>query len=109
VHLSEHAATRGSRLLEEADVLPPEIGGLAAAEEAPGDRAPGVDGEIAQPHVIIAQPLLIVAESRARDLEDAGVHLAHDAHEPAHLVPRGESAGHAAAIGGPVARPAPGR
>ena len=109
VHLGEHAATRGSRLLEEADVLPPEIGGLAAAEEAPGDGAAGVDGEIAQPHVIVAQPLLIVAESLAGDLEDAGVHLAHDAHEPSHLVPRGEAAGHGAAIGGLVARRARGR
>src|SRR5207249_8064037 len=58
----------------------------------------------ARPPVTVAQPLRVAAGALAGQLEDARVHLAHDADQPSHLVPGGQTAGHGPPVGRLVAR-----
>ena len=110
VHLREHAAAAGRRLLEQGEVRAPEIGLVAPAEQAPGDGPPGLDGQIAQPHVVVAQTRRRSPPARSpASSKMPGVHLAHDADQPAHLVPRGQAARDRAPVGRLVARRARGR
>jgi hypothetical protein len=108
VYLREHPAATGRRLLEEGDVRAPEIGFLTPAEQTPRDGPPGLDGQIAQPHMVVAQALGVSARALAGQLEHARVHVAHHADEPAHLVPRGQAAGDGTSVRGLVARRARG-
>ena len=56
VHLREHAPARGGGLVEQVQVRAARRPGASApAEHAERDRPPALDGEVAQPHVVVAQ------------------------------------------------------
>jgi len=103
VHLREHPPARDGGLLEQVEVDAPDLRRLPPAEQAPGHGASGLHGQVAQPHVVVAQSLGIACGAThlfAGELEDARVHVAHHAAEPTHLLPAGE----AACDGSPVGR-----
>ena len=104
MHLREHPAAARRRLVEQGQIRAPEVGLFAPAEQAPRDGAPALDGQIAQPHVIVAQALGISARPLAGQLEHARVLVAHHSDQPAHLVQRGQAAGHRTPVRGLVAR-----
>src|SRR5262249_19643248 len=82
-----------------------DAGRVLAAEEAEGDRTPGLDRELAEAAVIVTARVLVPERAIGvlpRDLEDAGVELAHHVDEPAHPPPVGDAAGDGAA-GKPIA------
>jgi len=112
VHLGEHPSAGGGRLVEEVQVAAPHVGRLQAAEVAPRHGTPGLDGEVAQAHVIVAEGdgiAELTPDGLAGQLEEAGVQVAHHADEPAHLVPRREPARDRPAVGRLVDRRARGR
>ncbi len=112
VHLGEHPPARGRGLVEQLHVTAPHRGRLQAAEHAPRDGPPGLDREVAQAHVIVAEAgeiAELAADGLAGQLEDPGVHLAHHADEPPDLAPRRQPAGDRPAIGRFVDRRARGR
>ena len=106
VHLGEHAPARGGGLLEQGEVGAPDLGRLPPAEQTPGHGPSRLDGQIAQPDLIIAQTGITrrAVHALAGQLEDPRVHLAHDAHQPPDFVPGGEPARDGAPVGGLVAR-----
>ena len=94
VDLGEHPPARGGRLVEKGEVLSPDVGHAAPGEDAEGDRSPGLDREIAQAGVILAQPRIArrPVDAFAGDLEQTGVQVTHHADQPAHFVPRRQTA-----------------
>ena len=111
VRLREHAPAHRRRLVEQIEIFLPGARRFAPAEDAEGDRTPGIDGQIAQPRMPFAYTGVpgVAVHAFAGDLEQTGVQFAHRAHEPAHLVPAGLPARHRAAVGRLVARRARGR
>ncbi len=110
VDLGEHAPAQGRRLVEQGQVLAPDVGAVAPAEHAEGDGPPRLHGQVAQPEVILAQTGIAggAVHALAGQLEDARVQLAHDADEAPHLVPGGRAARHGPAVGRLVGRRARG-
>src|SRR4029077_17020883 len=106
VHLGEHPAAGGGGLLEERGVGPPDVWRVLSAEEAERDGTSGLDGELAQAAVVVLEAGIaqLAVHALARDLEDARVHLAHDADKATDLVPRGDAARDRATVGRFVAR-----
>src|SRR5439155_18028009 len=80
VRLCEHAPAGRGRLVEQVQVAAPDLGRLEAAEDAPRHGTPGLDGEVAQAHVIVAEGdgiAELAPDGFAGQLEDAGVQIAH--------------------------------
>src|SRR5262249_60622372 len=86
---AEPAPPRRGRLLEEREVVAPDVRRVLAAEDAEGDGTPRLHRELAEPAVIVleARVARLAIHALPRDLEDARVHLAHHSHHPAHPVP----------------------
>ena len=106
MHLGEHAPAGGGGLVEQTEVLAPDVRHAATAEDPERHRAPGLDGEIAQADVVIAQPRIVRRPVHALpgDLEEPGVQLAHDADQPPHFVPRRQTARDVTPVGSLVSR-----
>jgi len=71
--------------------------GLQPAEVAERHRAAGLDGQVAQAQVVVAEGggvRQLASDRLAGQLEDAGVQLAHRADQPPHLVPCRQPARH---------------
>jgi hypothetical protein len=102
VDLGEHPPAGRRRLVEQLHVVAPHLARLQPAEHAPGDRAPGVHGQIAQADVVLAERgriAQLAADGLAGQLEDPRVQLAHHAHQAPDLVPRGQTAGDRPGVG----------
>ena len=111
VHLGEHAPAGRRRLVQQGHVARPHVTRVQPAEGAERDGPARLHREVAQAHVIVAEGggvRLLAADGLAGQLEDTGVELAHHADQPAHLVPRGQAAGHRPAVGRLVNRRARG-
>src|SRR5262249_16309423 len=73
MHLAEHAPACRRRLLEELQIAAPDVRRVLATEDAEGDGAPRLHGQLAEPAVIILEPGIarVAIHTLARDLEDA--------------------------------------
>ena len=109
VHLHEDAPAGGRGLLDEIEVGTPVFRRPARAEHAPGLRDAGIDREVTQAFVIIAQALGTAPRRLAGDFEDTAPRLAYRADDGPHLVPVRDAARHRTVVRGDVIRGPGGR